>query len=70
MWMGAGARRTAAIQLVGNRRPLHPLFSASSVVGPIMESPIALAIPLSFPIRGDGISAEMLSLKLGYREDN
>jgi hypothetical protein len=70
MWMGAqgeGPQRFSLLAIAAHCIP----FSALIILwGPIMESPIAPAIPLSFLIHGGGITAELFSLRLGYESSN
>ncbi|MEP3331893.1 hypothetical protein [Sedimentitalea sp.] len=66
MWLGA--RGAAPWRYSGLAIAAHCVpFSALAILWcPIMDSPIAPAIPLSFVIHGGGIAAEMMSLRLGY----
>ncbi len=66
MWMGSGGctpRRYSVLAIAAHCVPVSALMM---LWGPIMDSPIAPAIPLSFVIHGGGILAELVSLKLGY----
>jgi hypothetical protein len=66
MWMGSRGSapwRYSALAIAAHSIPFSALLMLWS---PIMDSPIASAIPLSFLIHGGGISTELLSLKTGY----
>lgn len=66
MWMGSRGSapwRYSALAIAAHCIP----FSALVILwAPIMESPIAAAIPFSFVIHGSGILAELMSFRLGY----
>jgi len=67
MWMGSrgsAAKRYSVLAIVAHCIPFSALLM---LWGPIMDSSIAPAIPLSFLIHGGGVAAELVSMKLGYR---
>ncbi len=66
MWMGSrgsAAKRYSVLAIAAHCVPFSALLM---LWGPIMDSPIASAIPLSFLIHGGGVAAELVSMKLGY----
>ncbi len=68
MWMGAGERKPWRFSLLAIAAHCIPFSALIVLWDPIMESPIASAIPFSFLIHGGGMFAEILSLRSGYAE--
>lgn len=66
MWIGSRGAAPWRFSMLAIAAHCIPFSALLVLWGPIMDSPIAPAIPLSFLIHGGGISAELLSLKLGY----
>lgn len=66
MWMGSGGSTPRRYSMLAIAAHCIPISALIMLWGPIMDSPIAPAIPLSFLIHGGGIGAELLSLRLGY----
>lgn len=66
MWMGASGQAPHRFSKLAIAAHCVPLSALTLLWEPIMASPIAPAIPLSFLIHGGGIAAELLSLRLGH----
>jgi len=66
MWMGSRGLAPGRYSLLAIAAHCVPASALLMLWGPIMDSPIAPAIPLSFLIHGGGIAAELVSLRLGY----
>lgn len=66
MWMGAKCTAPWHYSVLAIAAHCIPVSALVMLWGPIMDSPIAPAIPLSFLIHGGGIAAELMSLKLGF----
>lgn len=64
MCMGANGPAPWRFSLLAIAAHCIPLSALGMLWGPIMASPIAPAIPLSFLIHGGGITAELCSLAL------
>ncbi|QLF71784.1 hypothetical protein FE840_019390 (plasmid) [Peteryoungia desertarenae] len=68
MWMGATGPVPRRYSLLAIAAHCIPLSALTMLWDPIMASPIAPAIPLSFLIHGGGITAELVSIRVGYGE--
>ncbi len=67
MWMGSHGSAPARYSVLAMAAHCIPISALLMLWAPIMDSPIAPAIPISFLIHGGGIAAEMVSLRLGYK---
>ncbi|WP_343081395.1 hypothetical protein [Ostreiculturibacter nitratireducens] len=68
MWMGARGPAPRRFSLLAIAAHCIPLSALAMLWEPIMASPIAPAIPLSFLIHGGGIAAELCSLAFASRD--
>ncbi len=68
MWMGSRGPAPRRFSLLAIAAHCIPLSALAMLWGPIMASPIAPAIPLSFLIHGGGIAAELCSFAFASRD--
>jgi len=66
MWMGSRGSAPWRYSVLAIAAHYIPISALVMLWSSIMDSPIAPAIPFSFVILGGGITAELISLKLGY----